>query len=226
MPIAATLLFGSLARDDHSKGSDTDLLLVSLEGETNHVSVGHLSLFTYPWAQLKRDARHGDLFVCHLVKEARPLVDPDGYLRQLKKAFRFRTDYRSEIGLATDFGWYLTRFGNELNSLLQTKRALWCVRTILIARSAERHDPIFAPERLAEQTKSAAGRKLLMDRHRIKSSADVRRSLRDFLKDEAPPNPFQERAGKDEFIARFEATSNKVALQTLRQNEKDEANYL
>ena len=145
MPVVATLLFGSLARADESEGSDTDLLMVNLDNETRHVSVGHLSLFLYPWHKLEHDARNGDLFVCHIVREAKPLLDPDGYLPKLKEAFRFRSDYVAEIARATDFGWYLVRFGEDLNSNLQAKRALWCIRTILIARSAERRDPVFAP---------------------------------------------------------------------------------
>ncbi len=80
MPIAATLLFGSLARADQSEGSDTDLLMIGLDEETRHVSIGNLSLFLYPWRQLEQDARDGDLFVCHLVREAKPLIDPDNYL--------------------------------------------------------------------------------------------------------------------------------------------------
>ena len=81
-----------------------------------------------------------------------PLLDPDAYLAKLKEAFRFRPDYVAEIARATDLGWYLVRFGDELNSNLHAKHTLWCIRTILIARSAERHDPVFAPHLLAERS--------------------------------------------------------------------------
>jgi hypothetical protein len=225
MAVAATFLFGSLARDDQSEGSDTDLLMVNLDDETRHVSVGHLSLFLYPWRQLERDAQDGDLFVCHLVREAKPLIDPNGYLPQLQGLFRFRADYSAEINRAIDFGWYLVLFGNELNELLQTKRALWCIRTILIARSAERRDPIFAPHRLAEQTRSAAGRDLLINRHHARDGGAVRQSLRLFLDEEAAPDPFVEGADREAFIKRFIATSNKVALQTLRQEAQSQTSY-
>ena len=116
MVVVATLLFGSLARTDHAEGSDTDLLMVSLDRETRHVSVGHLSLFLYPWHQLQQDARDGDLFVCHLAREAKPLIDPDNCLAKLQSAFQFRSSYQGEIDRATDFGMYLARFGDELNS--------------------------------------------------------------------------------------------------------------
>lgn len=93
MTIAATILFGSLARADQSDGSDTDLLMIDLDDDTRHVSVGHLSLFVYPWRHLAQDAQCGDLFVCHLVREAKALIDPDGYLDKLRDTFQLRSSY-------------------------------------------------------------------------------------------------------------------------------------
>ena len=225
VPVVATLLFGSRARADQSESSDTDLLMISLDDESHHVSIGHLSLFLYPWRTLENNARDGDLFVCHLVCEAKPLFDPDGYLPKLKEVFRFRSDYMTEIAHATDLGWYLVKYGDELNSHLQAKRALWCLRTILIARSAERRDPVFAPHLLAKQTRSVAGRDLLTRRHNTRDDAKVRQSLRLFLEEETTSDPFNEQADRTAFMERFKATSNRVALQTLRQEERSQAVY-
>ena len=225
MPLVAILLFGSLARADQSEGSDTDLLMVNLDDETRHISFGRLSLFLYPWRTLERNARNGDLFVCHLVREAKPLFDPDGYLPKLQKAFQFRSDYMAEIGHATDLGWYLARYGDELNSHLQAKRALWCIRTILIARSAECRDPVFAPQLLAEKTQSIAGRDLLTRRHSARDNTKVRNSLRLFLEEETTSDPFNEQADRGAFIERFRTTSNEVALQTLQQEEQSQDGY-
>lgn len=225
MPVVATLLFGSLARADHSEGSDTDLLMVGHDSDTRHVSVGRLSLFLYPWEKLEQNARDGDLFVCHLAFEARPLIDPDDYLGKLKSAFQFRSSYQSEIDRAIDFGMYLVRFGNELNSSLLIKRALWCIRTILIAQSAEQRAPIFAPRFLAENTQSSAARDLLINRHIPRESSAVQQSLHSFLKEEMQPNGFLEKADRAFFIERFDETSNSVALQTLRQEERSRAGY-
>ena len=226
MVVVATLLFGSLARADHSEGSDTDLLMVSLDKDTHHVSVGHLSLFLYPWHQLHQDARDGDLFVCHLAREAKPLIDPDNYLGKLRSAFQFRSSYQGEIDRAIDFGMYLVRFGDELNSSLLTKRALWCIRTILIARSAERRDPIFAPQQLAENTQSAAARDLLTNRRIAHENAAVQERLLGFLREETESDGILETADRTHFIKRFDTTSNKVALQTLRQEQKSRAGYV
>jgi hypothetical protein len=199
--------------------------MISLEDATRHLSVGHLSLFLYPWHTLERNARNGDLFVCHLVREAKPLFDPDGYLSKLQKAFQYRSDYKAEIGHAIDLGWYLVMFGDELNSHLQAKGALWCVRTILIARGAERRDPVFAPQLLAEQTQSIAGRDLLTRRHSVRDDTDVRHSLRLFLEEETIPAPVGKQADRDAFIERFRTTSNEVALSTLRRAEDSKARY-
>jgi len=226
MAVAATLLFGSLARADHTEGSDTDLLMINLDDETRRVSIGGLSLFLYPWRQLEQDARDGDLFVCHLVREAKPIIDPDNYLRKLQAVFEFRSTYQDEMSRAADLGWYLVRFGDELNSNLLAKRALWCIRTILIARSAEQRDPIFSPRRLAEKTQSALARNILCNRRRRHEDTVVRESLRQFLSDEAPGCRKLELTDRAAFMKSFAETSNKVALQTLRQAERSEAGYL
>lgn len=225
MPVAATLLFGSLARADQSECSDTDLLMIGLDEEMRHVSVGHLSLFLYPWRQLEQDAREGDLFVCHLVREARPLIDPDNYLSRLQRAFQFRSSYAAEIARASDLGWFLVNFGAELNPQLLTKRALWCVRTILIARSAEERNPVFAPDRLAERTPSLSAQDLLRNRRRSRDGIAAQNALRQFLIEAGINDRSLEHAGRAEFIDRFAATTNKVALQTLRQ-EEGQAGYM
>ena len=225
MSVVAILLFGSLARADQSERSDTDLLMITTGNETRHVSVGSLSMFQYPWLRLKIDARGGDLFVCHLVREAKAIYDPDGYLLKLRKVFQLRSDYQREIAQATDLGWFLVRFGGELNSALQAKRTIWCVRTILIARSAESGDPVFAPKILANKTTSTFARELLSRRHDRGGDQAMRHSLRLFLEEETTLEPFHKHADRIAFIERFASTSNKVALQTLEQDERSQAGY-
>jgi hypothetical protein len=226
MAIAATLLFGSLARTDHGEGSDTDLLMINLEDETRHVSIGHLSLFIYPWRQLEQDAQSGDLFTCHLVNEAKALVDPDDYLAKLRRSFRFRQSYQEEVERASDLGWYLVLFGDELNSALLAKRVLWCVRTVLIARSAEQRAPVFCPQELANQTRSQPARDLLTRRHHQRDDNSLRQALRAFLETELPLASRPIIADRSMFVTQFVATSNKVALQTLRQEDESRAGYL
>ncbi|RVU14173.1 hypothetical protein [Methylobacterium oryzihabitans] len=199
--------------------------MINLKDETRHVSVGQLSIFIYPWRQLEEDAQSGDLFTCHLVQEAKPLVDPDGYLPRLQSAFQFRSSYQDDIERAFDLGWYLVRFGDELTSALLAKRALWCIRTVLIARSAERRVPVFAPRQLAQQTPSKPARELLNARHHQPDGNSLRQALRSFLETEATSASLLVDAEKSVFLGRFVATSNKVALQTLKQHEKNRKGY-
>ena len=225
MTIAATLLFGSLARGDHETGSDTDLLMINLDEETRYVSAGHLSLFVYPWRQLERDAQTGNLFACHLAQEAKALVDPENYLARLKRSFEFRESYEDEINRASDLGWYLVFFGDELNSALLAKRVLWCIRTVLIARSVEQRTPTFAPQELAKRAQSQLARNLLNNRHHQHDKVCLRRALRMFLETELSPSPWSMVAEKSMFLTHFVETSNKVALQTLKQSCECRGSY-
>ena len=225
MPIAAILLFGSLARGDQAEGSDTDILMISDDATGRHISAGHLSMFFYPWSQLVADARDGNLFVCHLVRKSKPIFDPDDYLPKLGNAFELRKNYDREISQAADLGWFLIRFSQELNPALLAKRIIWCVRTILIARSAEANDPVFAPAALADRSKSAAARELLSERHNRFDEAVTLCRFRRFLVEETLLDPFHQQANRAEFIERFDNTFNKVALTTLAQEEQSQLNY-
>ncbi len=225
MSDAALILFGSLARKDQTDGSDVDLLMISSVSEPQHVTMGPLSLFLYPRFKLERDALDGNLFVCHLVREAKPLFDPREFLAKLRETFQLKPNYQSEIAQALDLGWFLVRFGGELNSALQAKRTLWCIRTILISRSAEKGDPVFAPDDLAKRTTSKAAKELLTRRHERWNDEVLRDNLHLFLQSEVNTSSFHKEAGRESFIERFEQTSNEVALRTLRQADQKIIEY-
>jgi hypothetical protein len=181
-------------------------------------------MFYYPWSKLLTDAANGDLFVCHIVQEAKPLFDPDDQLTALRAAFHLRTTYTREIEHASDLGWYLARFGRNIDSRVLVRRMIWCVRTILIARSAEAGVPIFAPQALASSApRSEAARLLLAERHQRKADAKIRHSFRQFLVEESHSRLWHQKWSMTEFSDHFVATSNEVALQTLehRRNSED-----
>jgi hypothetical protein len=200
--------------------------MINIDDETRHVSRGRVSMFLYPWSQLVADAGNGDLFVCHLVRESTRVFDPEDYLSKLRKAFRFKPSYESEAKQAIDLGWFLARFGMTLNPALQAKRTLWCIRTILIARSADLHKPVFAPQLLARQAKSKAARQLLLNRHDRRDATDLSRSLRAFLEEETAIEPFHKVADETAFRKHFADTSNRVALQTLDQDARSRDGYI
>ncbi|WP_298337809.1 nucleotidyltransferase domain-containing protein [uncultured Erythrobacter sp.] len=225
MRIVSTILFGSQARNDQSESSDTDLLLICLENDRKHVSAGSLSLFLYSWKSLIEDAQNGDLFVCHLVHEAKPLIDPEDYLAKLRDRFKFRASYHQDIDNAIDFAWFLILQSDQINDALLAKRALWCVRTVLIADAANRSEAIFAPQQLAERTSSEAGRRILQSRHEKIGSAWTKQLLEEFMSDigyRAAPRSLK---SVDDFRRRFADTGNKVAMQTMNQEEESRSGY-
>lgn len=224
--VSAILLFGSRAREDNRRGSDTDLLLVSPPGTPQHKSIGHLSMFFYPWEKLIADARDGDLFVCHIVREAKPVFDPLDQLDQLRSLFRLRTSYAREIEHARDLGWFLDRHNSSLASSMVVRRIIWCVRTILIARLAERGTPVFAPAALAAAAPSAAD--LLDNRHQRRLDATMRQRFRQYLTQEGGLPALPCGSTLDDYRTLFTRTGNKVGLQTIERGLRspdDDSDY-
>lgn len=226
--VSAILLFGSRAREDSSRGSDTDLLLVSPPGAPKHKSIGHLSMFFYPWEKLQADARDGDLFVCHIVREAKPVFDPLNQLDQLRSQFRLRASYGREIAHARDLGWFLDRHGGALNSNVVVRRMVWCVRTILIAQLAERGRPVFAPLELAMEAPASAA-ELLADRHHRRLDAAMRQRFRQYMMQGNVRPALSSEATVEDYRLLFLRTGNKVGVQTiergLRAPEEDDDYY-
>lgn len=212
--VSAILLFGSRAREDNSRGSDTDLLLIGPPGTTKHKSIGHLSMFFYPWEKLQADARDGDLFVCHIVREAKPVFDPLSQLDQLRSQFRLRTSYAREITHARDLGWFLDRHGGALTSDVVVRRMVWCIRTILIARLAERGRPAFAPLELAMAAPASAA-ELLADRHQRRLDVAMRQRFRQYMMQEDVSPALPSEATIDDYRSLFLRTGNKVGMQTI-----------
>ena len=226
--ISAILLFGSRARNDNSRGSDTDLLLISPPGTPQHKSIGHLSMFFYPWEKLTADARDGDLFVCHIVREAKPVFDPLRQLEQLQSQFMLRTSYAREIAHARDLGWFLDRHASDLRSSVAVRRMIWCIRTILIARLAECGTPIFAPLELAKAAPASAA-DLLADRHQRRLDVTMRQRFRQYMMQEDSNPNLLIGATIEDYRALFARTDNRVGLQTIERGlltaDGDESYY-
>lgn len=212
--ISAIMLFGSRARGDNSSGSDTDLLLVGPPGAPRHKSIGHLSMFFYPWEKLASDARDGDLFVCHIVQEAKVVFDPSGQLEKLRALFRLRKSYSLEIERACDLGWFIDRHVNALASQATLRRMVWCIRTILIAQLAERGTPVFAPAALAAAAPPEAA-DIIVNRHQRGLDMNIRRRFRHFLIAQCGKAPLSSDATIDDYRDFFAETGNMVGLRTI-----------
>ena len=213
-------LFGSRAREDHDSGSDTDLLIACDERQPRHVSIGKVSMFFYPWAKLLADAASGELFAGHIALEGKPIQDPLDQLGELRRTFKPRRTYAAEISHALDFGWFILRFPEALKPSLAAKRMVWCVRTILIARSAEAGRLIFAPAELGKSTSSTGAQELLLVRRRRRLTKPILGLFEGFLRDEGPAPGWYQAATLNEYLDRFTESANGVALKTLRQNDE------
>lgn len=172
-------------------------------------------MFFYSWTKLKRAAAAGDLFVCHIVREAQPLFDPEKKLETLRDLFRYRDSYAEDIAKSADLGWYLDRFGATLDPQVAARRMVWCVRTILIARSVEAGTPVFAPEALGAFAMTKAARELIHARHQRRPDALMRGLFRQFLRQETEENELRLHGSSEAFEAHFKATGNTVAQQTI-----------
>ena len=153
MAILGVALFGSRAREDGGAESDTDLLALTTDRQPSHTARNGVVLSSFPYGLMLHRAGLGDLFVLHVNTEAAVLYQSAAFpvFKTIKDTFRFKDDYFREIGLPSDVGWFLMRFGERLRSarLVNTQMA-WVTRTILIARAAAQRQPIFGARQLAE----------------------------------------------------------------------------
>ena len=217
MTATAMLLFGSHARGDQDSRSDTDLLLITQEDAPRHVMNGHLSTSLYSFEDLRSRAQNGDLFVCHIVRESIPIYDPAGQLNMLRSEFSFRQSYEDVIQRATDLGWFLVEHGISIGSgALVNKRIAWCVRTILISRSAEMGIPVFSALSLAEFTKSDTVLTLIKNKDNTVVNVEVLWEFEVFLASFGGKRIFLPRGTYPDYRRRFDSTMNKVGLGTLR----------
>lgn len=217
MTVTAMLLFGSHARGDEDIFSDTDLLLISEDDRPQHVQKGHLSTSIYPLEDLLQRAKNGDLFVCHITREAKAIYDPVDQLALLRAHFVLRTSYQKEIEHASDLGWFIVDFGHEsrLQQLIN-RRIAWCVRTILIAKSAELKRPVFSAANLSVFAQSGDVLTLIKNKETDRVDPNAIRMLTKFLIDieEREIGPGQTSYG--EYIQRFSQTGNIVGLSLIK----------
>lgn len=217
MPIVAQYLFGSHARRDFTEGSDIDLLSVISEERFATFSEGKLNVSLYPMPKFIEAASRGDLFVMHIVREAIVVYDPTQFHRRLIDRFVPKSSYHHEIKQASDLGWYLVESGDQFrNQKTWNKRVAWCARTILIARSAEKGDPIFSAEKLANTVDFSETLLLLGRKSEVDFDFRTAQILAKFLTIYGTPAP-GDVVTKDAKKAwwYFQKHSNRVALSTI-----------
>lgn len=151
MPILSLVVYGSRAREDHSEDSDTDLFAITDDERYEMLIEGSTNIACYPLAQAISRAEGGDLFFMHITSEAKVIYDPSGAFEKVKKRFIKKSNYSLEISNASELGYTLIAHADHIQDYyLLNKRLAWCLRTILIARSAEVGRPTFSKEGLGD----------------------------------------------------------------------------
>lgn len=221
MSIEAIFLYGSWARGDQGEGSDHDLLMVTNEARGYHFTDGHHSMTYYPLKNLQEKAASGDLFVLHIVREAKIVFDPNDILVSLRGLFTPKASYDLEISHGADVGWFLVHNHVALSEKLGAKRIAWAVRTILIARSVVRENPTFAPDKLLAFSDFPDTETLIAARHGSFSENAIR-TLSSFLIFERLADPLGPEATETEWRNWFAKNNNYVGVQMIKSlNETD-----
>ena len=166
--LLSVILFGSRARGDHRSTFDVDLLGISDEGPIKtEISSCGVSFYQYPLATLRAKALAGDLFVLHLTSEGKQLHDTAEIFSRICESFCYKASYENEIREASIVNWFILERPNLLLSYAMRKRVVWGLRTILIARSAEKRTPAFSSSALADFASAPELRSAIDNRYSI-----------------------------------------------------------
>ena len=223
MAVLAQYIFGSHARGDFNEGSDIDLLAVVQEDVFSSFSHGKLNVSFYPRERLLEDARKGSLFVMHIVREAVATYDPGNFHALVVENFLERSNYDHEINNASDLGWFLLHQQSKFkNRDVVNRRISWCIRTILIALTAEQCEPLFSPHELIRFANKPYVASLLSLKSRDTIIADDLNHLKMFLAEFGRPAPAAVLQGDlQRTWTRFKNSRNSIAIKTVTQMDID-----
>lgn len=149
----ALALFGSTARCEREIDSDIDLLGVYDKTTIHYSSESIVNLYLYPEKLLIEKMETGDLFALHLAKEALPIHGGE-FLKEIFSSFKYKQDYSYEINTALFISKILIKnYTSIANKAIVNKKLAWCLRTIIIAISAQDKNPVFSKRSISEYIK-------------------------------------------------------------------------
>jgi predicted nucleotidyltransferase len=150
----AYLLYGSYARGDYESRSDVDILRITTGRMRAPRINGQVLLHIYDLKDLLNMARQGSLFILHLIREAKPIIDPMDYLRQISAAFRKPASY---VSTAREMTAHASTLLDVDESLFATaprrfmEVGLFLCRTLMYAEHADQGSFSFSLRSLATQ---------------------------------------------------------------------------
>lgn len=224
MNVTSLIIYGSCARGDNVSTSDVDLLSLVSEGDYRMIVQNKINLALYPKTDAFEMARNGELFMLHIVREGRALIDFDTDFEKLKTDFQFKLSYGTDIANATALGWALIHLGKNIkNFALVNKRIAWCVRTILIAKAAERQEAIFSTQALAQFANDPSIAKLIENKNNSTSNLKIHKPFQEFLEEWGNSKAHIKSMDLMDYKEHFQKTGNVVALKTLKAIQGDAA---
>jgi len=147
------LLFGSKARHDSDASSDIDLLGVYEDKKISSITHDSVHLFLYPEITILEKMTSGDLFALHL-KEESIILHGEDYINDVFSKFKYKESYDYEISKAVFLIKEIaTSYHLIKNKKIANKKISWCVRTAIIATSAEDRNPVFSKRKISNYIK-------------------------------------------------------------------------
>lgn len=145
MSIKSLILFGSRARNDNTIKSDIDILAIHTQNYYKMIAYNKHNIVYYNSELLEERTKTGNLFCLHIYKEGKIIYDTNNVFKNIIEKFRYKENYQNEIIEASDLGWLLLKYKDKFdNYFYYNKKLAWCIRTILIAQSAEKRTPVFS----------------------------------------------------------------------------------
>lgn len=149
MGIESLVVYGSTARGEQTDTSDVDMFAIYDGLHYKMIVKGKINIAMYPIALANNIMRSGSLFALHLKEEGFPIFNEELF-QTVTSSFKYKESYSKDIDTATKLLEFIYNENSTFqNKYLMNKRISWCVRTILMSRSAEMRTPLFSKNSLA-----------------------------------------------------------------------------
>lgn len=144
------LLYGSFSRGDYTQDSDVDLLTV-IDGYSYKSTYNKINISYYNKAKLTEMSTSGSLFLFHLNREAKILIDEGKTLSEIIfEKFSLRNDYNEDIYFAKSLLMEIYRLYDNTNHYsYANSKVSWCLRTFYSGLGANNKESLFSREKIA-----------------------------------------------------------------------------